>query len=103
MHTIVRYYTADIRRFVKRKKMTTNVNKRVNYEQNFKKGQQTLIINIKFFFQMVCKLFWSLFAVRANSKFQFVRAAISIYSQTVTAKKGYRKPKCKFFCKFPRL
>ena len=46
-----------------------------------------LIINVYIFFQTFCKLCIEFFAVSANSKFQFVGAAVSkIHSQTVTTK-----------------
>jgi len=45
-----------------------------------------LIINVDIL-QTVCKFCIEYFAVHANSKFQFVRAAVSkIHSQTVTTK-----------------
>ena len=46
-----------------------------------------MIINVDIFFERFVNFVLIIIAVRANSKFQFVRAAVSkIHSQTVTTK-----------------
>jgi len=50
------------------------------------KRYQTLLISVHIF-QTICSLLLNIFAVRANSKFHFFRAAVSkIRCQTVTSK-----------------
>jgi len=51
------------------------------------KRQQSLIINVDIFFKQFVNFVLNIFGVRANSKFQFVRAAVrKIHSQTFTTK-----------------
>jgi len=53
----------------------------------FKKRQQTLVTNVDIFLKRFVNFVLNIFAVGANSKFKFVRAAVSkIHSQTVTIK-----------------